>query len=90
MGIVDESIPYGGYAWIYMSLETLSVPMPAENLNYPVLLDTADSDWAQVREEVRKLFPENARLYVTALNDWAEAAIFYVKNLSFPLFSNKS
>ena len=72
MGIVDESIPYGGYELIYMPLETLSVLMPAENLNYQVLLDTADSDWEQVREEVRRLLPENARLYVTTLNDWAE------------------
>lgn len=86
MGIVDESIPYGGYELIYMPLETLSVLMPAENLNYQVLLDTADSDWEQVREEVRRLLPENARLYVTALNDWAENYKGLLANYRTPVY----
>ena len=72
MGIVDENIPYGGYELLYMPLETLSALMPVENLNYQVLLDTADSDREQVREEVRRCLPTNARVYVTTLNDWVE------------------
>lgn len=72
MGIVDEGIPYGGYELVFIPLETLSALMPDENLNYQVLLDTEDSDWEQVREEVRKIIPANARVYVTTLNAWAE------------------
>lgn len=70
MGIVDESIPYGGYELIFIPLETLSALMPNENLNYQVLLDTESSDWEQVRDEVKQMLPTNARVYVTTLNAW--------------------
>ena len=86
MGIVDESIPYGGYELLYMPLETLSALMPVENLNYQVLLDTADSDWEQVREEVRKYLPANARVYVTTLNDWTENYEGLLANYRTPVY----
>ena len=86
MGIVDESIPYGGYELLYMPLETLSALMPGENLNYQVLLDTADSDWEQVREEVKKYLPTNARVYVTTLNDWAENYEGLLANYRTPVY----
>ena len=86
MGIVDESIPYGGYELLYMPLETLSALMPVENLNYQVLLDTADSDWEQVREEVRKYLPASARVYVTTLNDWAENYEGLLANYRTPVY----
>ena len=70
MGIVDEGIPYGGYELVFIPLETLSALMPDENLNYQVLLDTKDSDWEQVREDVKQILPTNARVYVTTLNAW--------------------
>ena len=86
MGIVDESIPNGGYELLYMPLETLSALMPVENLNYQVLLDTADSDWEQVREEVRKYLPANARVYVTTLNDWTENYEGLLANYRTPVY----
>ena len=86
MGIVDESIPYGGYELLFMPLETLSALMPVENLNYQVLLDTEDSDWEQVREEVRTILPTNARVYVTTLNAWAESYQDLLKNYRTPVY----
>lgn len=86
MGIVDEGIPYGGYELVFMPLETLSGFMPVENLNYQVLLDTADSDWRQVREEVRKILPTNARVYVTTLNDWTENYQDLLANYRTPVY----
>lgn len=86
MGIVDESIPYGGYELLFMPLETLSALMPVENLNYQVLLDTEDSDWEQVREEVRTMLPANARVYVTTLNAWAENYQDLLKNYRTPVY----
>lgn len=70
MGIVDESIPYGGYELVFIPLETLSALMPDVNLNYQVLLDTADGDWEQVRDDVKQILPTKARVYVTTLNAW--------------------
>ncbi len=70
MGIVDEGIPYGGYELIFIPLKTLSALMPDENLNYQVLLDTENSDWEQVCEDVKQILPANARVYVTTLNAW--------------------
>lgn len=86
MGIVDENIPYGGYEFVFMPLETLSALMPVENLNYQVLLDTAERDWQQVREEVRKLLPTNTRVYVTALNDWTENYRGLLLNYRTPVY----
>lgn len=86
MGIVDESIPYGGYELLFMPLETLAVLMPGENLNYQVLLDTEDGDWEQVREEVQKILPANARVYVTTLNAWAENYRDLLENYRTPVY----
>ncbi len=86
MGIVDENIPYGGYEMLFMPLETLSALMPVENLNYQVLLDTEDSDWEQVREEVRTILPANARVYVTTLNAWAENYQDLLENYRTPVY----
>ncbi len=86
MGIVDGNIPYGGYELLFMPLETLSALMPAENLNYQVLLDTEDSDWEQVREEVRTILPANARVYVTTLNAWAENYQDLLENYRTPVY----
>lgn len=86
MGIVDENIPYGGYELLFMPLETLSALMPVENLNYQVLLDTEDSDWEQVREEVRTILPANARVYVTTLNAWAESYQDLLENYRTPVY----
>lgn len=86
MGIVDESIPYGGYELLFMPLETLSVLVPVENLNYQVLLDTEDSDWEQVREEVWTILPANARVYVTTLNAWAENYQDLLENYRTPVY----
>ncbi len=86
MGIVDEGIPYGGYELVFIPLETLSALMPDENLNYQVLLDTEDSDWEQVREEVRKIIPANARVYVTTLNAWAENYQDLLENYRTPVY----
>ncbi len=70
MGIVDEGIPYGGYELVFIPLETLSALMPEVNLNYQVLLDTADGNWEQVRDDVKQILPTKARIYVTTLNAW--------------------
>ncbi len=86
MGIVDENIPYGGYEMLFMPLETLSALMPVENLNYQVLLDTEDSDWEQMREEVRTILPANARVYVTTLNAWAENYQDLLENYRTPVY----
>ncbi len=86
MGIVDENIPYGGYEMLLMPLETLSALMPVENLNYQVLLDTEDSDWERVREEVRTILPANARVYVTTLNAWAENYQDLLENYRNPVY----
>lgn len=86
MGIVDESIPYGGYELLFMPLETLSALVPVENLNYQVLLDTEDSDWEQVREEVWTILPANARVYVTTLNAWAENYQDLLENYRTPVY----
>lgn len=86
MGIVDENIPYGGYELLFMPLKTLSALMPVENLNYQVLLDTEDSDWKQVREEVRTILPTNARVYVTTLNAWVESYQDLLKNYRTPVY----
>lgn len=86
MGIVEETIPYGGYESVYIPLETLSAFMEGENLNYQILLDTEAGDWEQVREEVRKILPTNARLYVTTLNDWAENYQSLMRNYRTPVY----
>lgn len=86
MGIVDESIPYGGYELLFMPLDTLSVLVPVGNLNYQVLLDTEDSDWEQVREEVRTILPANAQVYVTTLNAWAENYQDLLENYRTPIY----
>ena len=69
-----------------MPLDTLSVLMSVENLNYQVLLDTEDSDWEQVREEVQKILPANARVYVTTLNVWAENYRDLLENYRIPVY----
>lgn len=60
--------------------------MSVENLNYQVLLDTEDSDWEQVREEVRTILPANARVYVTTLNVWAENYRDLLENYRIPVY----
>lgn len=86
MGIVDESIPYGGYELLFMPFDILSVLVPAGNLNYQVILDTEDSDWEQVREDVRTILPANARVYVTTLNAWAENYQDLLENYRTPVY----
>lgn len=86
MGIVDESIPYGGYENLFIPFETLSALMSDENLNYQLLLDTESNDWEQVREEVRKLIPTNARVYVTTLNAWVNNYQDLLENYRTPVY----
>jgi len=86
MGIVDEGIPYGGYENLFIPFESLSALIPDKNLNYQVLLDTEDSDWEQVREEVRKLIPANARVYVTTLNAWVNNYQDLLGNYRTPVY----
>lgn len=86
MGIVAEGVPYGGYELIFIPFETLSALMQDENLNYQVLLDTEDRDWEQVREEVKKIIPANARVYVTTLNAWAENYQDLLENYRIPVY----
>lgn len=86
MGIVDENIPYGGYELMFMPLEMLTALTPVENMNYQLLIDTEESRWEQIREDVRKLLPTNARVYVTTLNDWVETYQDLLTNYRTPVY----
>ncbi len=86
MGIVDKSIPYGGYELLFMPLDTLSALVPAGNLNYQVLLDTEDNDWEQVYGEVWTILPADARVYVTTLNAWAQNYQDLLENYRTPVY----
>lgn len=54
MGIVDGNIPYGGYDTLFIPLEMLNTITPVENLNYQLIIDTADNEWDIVKEEIQK------------------------------------
>ncbi|MDE6518817.1 MAG: FtsX-like permease family protein, partial [Acetatifactor sp.] len=47
---------------------------------------TKGGEWSKVREEVRKLFPQNARVYVTTLNDWVETYRKLLANYRTPVY----
>ncbi len=86
MGIVDESIPYGGNELMFIPLETLKSMMPIDNLNYQILIDTDDNDWEEVRKEISKILPTNARVYVTTLNAWVENYEGLLANYRTPVY----
>lgn len=86
MGIVDANIPYGGYDTIFIPTEILSAIMPIANLNYQLIIDTDDEKWEFVKEEVQKLIPSTASLYVSSLNDWVEAYQEKLMNYRVPVY----
>ena len=86
MGIVDADIPYGGYDTLFIPLEMLSKIVPIENLNYQFIVDTDDSKWAAAKDEIQKIIPPTSSLYVSTLNDWAEAYNEKLLNYRMPVY----
>lgn len=86
MGIVDANIPYGGYDTLFIPLEMLSKIVPIENLNYQFIVDTDDSKWAAAKDEIQKIIPPTSSLYVSTLNDWAEAYNEKLLNYRMPVY----
>lgn len=70
MGIVDVNIPYGGYNMAFMPVGTLYEMLELDNLNYQFVIDTDDTAWETVKDQVQKLFPNAGGVYITTLNDW--------------------
>lgn len=66
MGIVDGNIPYGGYDTLFIPLEMLNTITPVENLNYQLIIDTADNEWDIVKEEIQKIVSSNP-VFILAL-----------------------
>lgn len=72
MGIVDSNIPYGGYNMVFMPMDSLYNLFGLENLTYQLVVDTEDGMWETVEEEIHKLIPNTAAVYITTLDDWAD------------------
>ena len=73
MGIVDANIPYGGYDTLFIPLGLLSEIVSVENLNYQFIVDTDDSKWEAVKDEIQKIIPITSRLHVSTLDEWVGA-----------------
>lgn len=86
MGIVDGNIPYGGYDTLFIPLEMLNTITPVENLNYQLIIDTADNEWDIVKEEIQKIVSSNACLYISTFNDWVEAYNEKLLNYRIPVY----
>lgn len=86
IGIVDANIPYGGYNTLFVPLESLSNIVPAENLNYQFIVDTVESKWENVKDEIQKIIPSTSRLYVSTLDDWVEAYREKLLNYRVPVY----
>ena len=86
MGIVDADIPYGGYDTLFIPLEMLSEIVPAENLNYQFIVDTDDSKWETVKDEIQKIIPATSRLYVSTLDEWVGAYRDKLLNYRIPVY----
>ena len=52
MGIVDGNIPYGGYDTFFIPLEMLNTITPVENLNYQLIIDTADNGMGYCKDQL--------------------------------------
>lgn len=72
MGIIDSPIPYGGYNMVFMPADSLYHLFGLENLSYQLVVDTEDDVWETVKEEIHKLMPNTAAVYITTLDDWAD------------------
>ena len=86
MGIVDGNIPYGGYDTLFIPLEMLSEMVPLENLNYQFIVDTDDSKWETVKDEIQKIIPPASSLYVSTLNEWVSAYREKLLNYRIPVY----
>ena len=86
MGIVDANIPYGGYDTLFIPLELLSEMVPVENLNYQFIVDTDDSKWETVKDEIQKIIPATSRLYVSTLDEWVGAYRDKLLNYRIPVY----
>ena len=86
MGIVDGNIPYGGYDTLFIPLEMLSKMVPVENLNYQFIVDTDDSKWETVKDEIQKIIPPASTLYVSTLNEWTSAYREKLLNYRIPVY----
>lgn len=86
MGIVDGNIPYGGYDTLFIPLEMLDTITPVENLNYQLIIDTADNEWDIVKGEIQKIVSSNACLYISTFNDWVEAYNEKLLNYRIPVY----
>lgn len=86
MGIVDADIPYGGYDTLFIPLEMLSEMAPLENLNYQFIIDTDDSKWETVKDEIQKIIPPTSSLYVSTLNEWISAYREKLLNYRIPVY----
>ena len=86
MGIVDANIPYGGYDTLFIPLELLLEMVPVENLNYQFIVDTDDSKWETVKDEIQKIIPATSRLYVSTLDEWVGAYRDKLLNYRIPVY----
>ena len=86
MGIVDGNIPYGGYDTLFIPLGLLSEIVPVENLNYQFIVDTDDSNWEAVKEEIQKIIPPASRLYISTLDEWVGAYREKLLNYRIPVY----
>ena len=86
MGIVDANIPYGGYDTLFIPLGLLSEMVPVENLNYQFIVDTDDSKWETVKDEIQKIIPVTSRLYVSTLDEWVGAYRDKLLNYRIPVY----
>lgn len=86
MGIVDANIPYGGYDTLFIPLELLLEMVPVENLNYQFIVDTDDSKWETVKDEIQKIIPATSHLYVSTLDEWVGAYRDKLLNYRIPVY----
>ena len=84
--LVDGNIPYGGYDTLFIPLEMLSEMVPLENLNYQFIVDTDDSKWETVKDEIQKIIPPASSLYVSTLNEWVSAYREKLLNYRIPVY----
>ena len=64
----------------------LNTITPVENLNYQLIIDTADNEWDIVKEEIQKIVSSNACLYISTFNDWVEAYNEKLLNYRIPVY----